>query len=124
MKSFKAITFGVSAGYMYTFVFQKGFFISLAAVPGVGYRFTEVENLHNERFSNENIALNLLGRISIGYNRHRYFLNFNTNFNLRNYDYDKYELSLSSEQLKLTFGIRFITKASIKIGQFYPEKKR
>lgn len=123
LKSFEALTIGISAGYMYTFVLGKGFFISLAAVPGVGYRWYKIKDVGDNIKNVNQIAFHLLGRIAIGYNRGRYFLNFNSIFNVRKYKYDPYELSMSTEQLKLTFGIRFVTKASKKRGQYYPGKK-
>jgi hypothetical protein len=122
LKSFEALTIGVSAGYMYTFVLKKGVFISLAAVPGLGYRGYKVVSIYGEEKTDNKLAFHLLGRIAIGYIRSRYFLNFNTLFNVRNYNYDSYEISLSTEQLRLTFGIRFETKASKNRGQHIPKK--
>ena len=53
LKSFEAYTIGLTAGYMYTFVFRKGFSLSMAAVPGIGYRHYTVKRLNN---SEENIS--------------------------------------------------------------------
>lgn len=119
LKSFQALTIGLSAGYMYTFVIKKGFFISLAAIPGGGYRHYEITDINNKTEIDNQFALQLIGRIAIGYNWKGYFVNFNTIFNVRNYKYKSYEVSLSTEQLKLTFGFRFQTKASKKRNQFY-----
>ena len=105
---------------MYTFVFGKGFYLSLAAVPGIGYRHFKVVELDNTQSNKDQLAVQLLGRIALGYTKKRFYINFNTLFNLRNYNYKSYELELSSEQLKLTFGLRFQTKASKKRNQFHP----
>jgi hypothetical protein len=121
LKSFEALTVGLSAGYMYNFVLRKGFFIALAGVPGIGYRWVRIVNLEGQ-FSNEDkIAFHLLGRISVGYNHPRYYFQLNSLFNLRNYNYSGYEISLSTEQLRLTFGLRFQTKASKKRKQYFPD---
>lgn len=120
LKSFEAFTVGLSAGYMYTFVFGKGFYLSLAAVPGIGYRHFKVVALDNSQSNKDQLAVQLLGRIALGYTKKRFYINFNTLFNLRNYNYKSYELEMSSEQLKLTFGLRFQTKASKKRNQYHP----
>jgi len=120
LKSFEAYTIGLSAGYMYTFVFRKGFYLSLAAVPGIGYRHFKIVELDNVQSYKDQFAVQLLGRIALGYTKKRFYINFNTLFNWRNYDYKSYELSVSSEQFKLTLGIRFQTRASIKRNQFHP----
>ena len=121
LKSFEAFTVGLSAGYLYTFVFRRGFYLSLAAVPGVGYRHFNLVELDNVQSTKDQVAVQLLGRIALGYSKKQFYINLNTLFNLRNYQYKSYELSLSSEQIKLTFGFRFQTKASKKRNQFHPD---
>ena len=120
LKSFAAFTVGLSAGYMYTFVFGKGFYLSLAAIPGIGYRHFKVVALDNSQSNKDQFAVQLLGRIALGYTIKRFYINFNTLFNLRNYNYKSYELELSSEQIRLTLGLRFQTKASKKRNQYHP----
>lgn len=120
LKSFQAYTIGLSVGYMYTFVFGKGFFLSLAAVPGMGYRHYDLERLDDSKETKDQLAVQLLGRIALGYTMNRLYINFNTIFNVRNYNYKSYNLSLSTEQLRLTLGIRFQTKASKKRNQIHP----
>lgn len=123
LKSFQAFTVGVNVGYMYTFVIKKGFFISLAGAPGIGYRHYQLADINNNKNAINQLALQLAGKIAIGYNWKRYMVNFNTNFNLRNYNYKSYELSMLTEQLKLTFAVRFQTKTSKKRNQYYFGKK-
>jgi len=120
LRSFEAITVGLSAGYMYTFVFNKGFFLSLAAVPGIGYRHYNLVTIDNSKSNKDQLALQLLGRIAMGFTKSRYYINLNTVFNVRNYNYRSYNLEMSTEQLRLTFGIRFQTQASNKRNQFHP----
>jgi len=120
LKSFKASTVGLTAGYLYTFVIgQKGFFISLAGVPGIGYRKYKISDLEANTETKELIALQLLARMAIGYTRSNYFFNLTAAFNLRNYKYKSYTAGLSTEQIRFTFGLRFETKASKKLNQFY-----
>ena len=120
LKSFKASTIGVNAGYLYTFVIgQKGFFVSLAAIPGIGYREYLVTALHGYSETKDLFAVHLLGRFAIGYTRSNLFFNLSAGFNFRNYEYNSYSMSLSTEQLRFTFAWRFETKASKKRDQYY-----
>ncbi len=119
LKSFQAFTIGVSVGYMYTFVIKQGFFISLAGVPGIGYRHYQIKDIDNKEDFDNQLTIHLAGKIAIGYNWKKYMISLNTNLNLRNYKYKSYELSMSTEHLKLTFAIRFQTKASKKRNQYY-----
>lgn len=120
IKSFKATTFGITAGYLYTFVIgKKGFFISLAGVPGIGYRKYAVVDINNNEGSEQLLALHLMSRIALGYTRSNLFVNLTSAFNLRNYEYNSYNMGISTEQIRLTFGLRFETKASKKRKQFY-----
>lgn len=120
LKEFKASTFGVTVGYLYTFVIgKKGWFISLAGVPGIGYRRYALTNTSGNTDFKEVAALHFLGRIAIGYTRHNMFFNLATAFNFRSYDYKSYNLSISTEKIRFTFGWRFETKASKRAGQHY-----
>jgi hypothetical protein len=102
-------------------VIKQGFFISLAGLPGIGYRHYQIVDIDDKEDVANQLALHLAGKIAIGYNWKRYMISFNTNLVLRNYNYKSYEISMSTEQLKLTFAIRFQTKASKKRNQYYPD---
>jgi len=107
LKEFQAITIGLSVGYMYNFVISPRFFINLAAVPGLGYRHYEIKDLHSKSQADNKIAFHLLARAAIAYDHTNWFLNFTASFNFRNYNYKSYDIEMSTEQLRLTFGWRF-----------------
>lgn len=120
VKSFKALTIGVSAGYLHTFVLSKsGFYINLAGIPGIGYRKYRLTNISGKEESEELLALHLHLRAAIGYTRSNLFLVLMGAFNIRNYAYKSYSLGISTEQIRFTFGWRFETKASRLKRQFY-----
>ena len=106
LKAFYATTVGVSVGYMYNFVINKWFFINLAAVPGIGYRHYKLQDLSNQYQTENKAAIHIMARGAIGYDKRKWFINFTAVFNFRNYQYKSYEINLSTEQLRLSFGIR------------------
>lgn len=106
LKAFSAATVGVSVGYMYNFVINKWFFINLAAAPGLGYRHYRLQDLSNQYYHENKAAIHILARGAIGYDKRKWFINFTAAFNFRYYNYKSYEINLSTEQLRLTFGIR------------------
>lgn len=120
LKSFKASTFGLNAGYLYTFVIgQKGFFICLAAIPGIGYRKYLLTSMQGISETKDLFAYHFLGRIAIGYTRPKFFINLSLTFNMRDYKYKSYTMSLSTDQVRFTFAWRFETKASKEQNQYY-----
>jgi hypothetical protein len=120
LKSFQAWTLGVSAGYTYTFVIsKKGFFINAAGMPGIGFRNYILKDLSGNLETEKLAALHLHFRTSIGYTRPKFILNLMGTFNIRNYEYKSYQLGISTEQVRLTFGWRFETKSSKRKGKLY-----
>lgn len=67
---------GVSAGYYYTLVVAKHFFISAGAAggPGLGYVWVNDGVKENVRFSSVAVNFNAMGRVSAGYNSKRIFV--------------------------------------------------
>lgn len=68
----KFTTVGISAGYSYTFVFFKYFYVNLSFLPGLYYHWynyeTDVDNIKSS-------AINVLwtGRSAIGYNSDKFY---------------------------------------------------
>jgi hypothetical protein len=67
---------GVSAGYYYTLVIAKHFFISAGAAggPGLGYVWINDGQKENVRFSSIALNFNTMARASLGYNSERIFV--------------------------------------------------
>ncbi|HEY9115046.1 MAG TPA: DUF4421 domain-containing protein [Bacteroidales bacterium] len=67
---------GLSAGYYYTLVIAKHFFISAGAAggPGLGYVWINDGVKESVRFSSVAFNFNAMGRASIGYNSERVFV--------------------------------------------------
>lgn len=70
--------FGLSAGYYYTLVLSKHFFISagLAIGPSLGYTWLDNQNIDKTSFSNVALNLNAMTRVSLGYNSEQFFAGF------------------------------------------------
>lgn len=64
---------GLSPGYMYTLVFLKNFYITGVVFPGVAAQYASFSNERSEYYHFE-FALQLSGRIALGYNSEKWFL--------------------------------------------------
>jgi hypothetical protein len=70
--------FGVSAGYYYTLVISKHFFISagIALGPSLGYSWLDNRNIAKTNFSTVALNINAMARASLGYNSEKFFAGF------------------------------------------------
>lgn len=104
------LSIGISAGYMYTYVLKKNFFVTLSLMPGL--------ILNNGDFSVDNrepLSRHLNGRIqslnSIGYNSRRFFAGINVEgdgYWIRVADKQRIEVSQGSASVFV--GYRFRNK--------------
>lgn len=106
IKGYTTLTGGISFGYMHNFVMQKKFIINISAIPGVGFRQLSLTNLKGvNSFSNE-FAVQLQGRIALGYEHKYFYVGLITNATLRTLKYKDYNLDLSSGQFRFFIGKR------------------
>ena len=110
LSAFRAISLGVYAGYMYSFVLSKKFFINLAALPGFGVREIEIKTLDNRTESNIKPAPQLLGRAAFGFENRNFYITLSASIIVRSFEYNEFGLDLATEQFRLTFGKRFNVK--------------
>lgn len=87
VSSLYSIDIVAQIGYLYTFVYDRKWFVTAGLHPGVGYNHAAFEYKEgaplNQVFNSLTFAVN--GEISAGYNSYRWF--FGANLNFRNYDY-------------------------------------
>ena len=107
LKAFRTLTTGVSAGYMHTFVFGKDFFVNLAAVPGIGYRWLGVKNLSDETENKYEFAPQLFGRVALGYEHKYFYIGITASSILRNFEFEQFTYDLATEQFRFFIGKRF-----------------
>ena len=107
LKEFDAITIGVSAGYIYTFVLRGNFFLNLSMFPGLGYRRFELKTLDDNYRSINTLGVQLLARTAIGYEFKHFYMGLTMSVILRNFSYNVSEVNLGTGQVRLTFGKRF-----------------
>ncbi len=65
-------SFGVSAGYMYTYVFKEHFYITASAIPGIGIELGDYKTTYKQPMGNR-IIMNLTTMNAIGYTTKKYF---------------------------------------------------
>lgn len=104
-----SLTWGISFGYTYTFVFGKYWFANLYTLPGLSIQQYYSTNAYNEATkSNVSLGLSLQSRFSIGYSKPRYFFGFSflgNNFTINN---DKNStLNYKYGTVRLFYGYRF-----------------
>jgi len=110
LSAFRALSLGIYAGYMYSFVLSKKFFINLAALPGFGVREIKITKLDNQTESEIKPAPQLLARSAFGFENQNFYITISASIIVRSFEYKKFELDLSTEQFRLTFGKRFNVK--------------
>jgi len=107
LKEFDAFTIGVSAGYIYTFVLRKNFFLNLSGFPGIGYRRFDLKTLDDNQRSINTIGMQLIARSAVGYEFKHFYMGLTMSVILRNFSYNVSEVNLGTGQVRLTFGKRF-----------------
>jgi hypothetical protein len=107
LKEFDAITVGVSAGYIYTFVLRGNFFLNLSMFPGIGYRRFDLKTLDDHLRTINTLGVQLIGRSAIGYEFKHFYMGLTLSVILRNFSYNVSEVNLGTGQVRLIFGKRF-----------------
>jgi len=107
MTAFRYIATGINAGYMFTWVISKNFFLNLAAVPGFGYRNTSITTAEGESGSENDPHIQALLRGALGYEHKKVYAGLTASTLIRNVRYKDYDINLATEQLRLFIGMRF-----------------
>ncbi len=104
-----SITYGLSFGYTYTFVFFRNWFLNLYTLPGLSFQQYYSTNAYNQQTHTKFAAgLSLQSRFSIGYNRSNYFIGISymeNNYFVNNDKKSSFDYKLSS--FRLYYGHRF-----------------
>jgi hypothetical protein len=115
-KNASSITWGISCGYTYTFVFARNWFVNLYSLPGLAVQqYYATNSLNQNLHSKAAIGLALQSRFSIGYNKLRYFIGIswtNTNFFVNNDD--KSSLNYKNGCFRFYYGHRFDLRKVLK----------
>ncbi|MFZ4520955.1 MAG: DUF4421 family protein [Bacteroidales bacterium] len=73
IKSGEFYTYGLSPGYMYTFVFLKNFYVTAGVFPGVAAQFSSYTS-KLDTDTDFGFIFQLSGRLALGYNSDKWFL--------------------------------------------------
>ena len=107
LKSFETLAVGITAGYLYSWVISKNFFLNIGVTPGFGLQTIKIENLSSEKSTKNAPAAQLAVRGALGYES-KYLYAGITAFTIwRNFTYKGYELDLATQQLRFFIGKRF-----------------
>lgn len=107
---------GLTAGYIYTFVIEKYFFIALEIVPGFGIQTIKAIDENNALVIDKSgFGMNTISRFSLGYSKKRLYASFTGIYGLNNLiNKDKNSINFGYGTTRFTIGYRFILKENIR----------
>jgi hypothetical protein len=110
LTDFNVISLAVNAGYMYTFVWKKHFFITLGLIPGINFNLGDSKAEQRESFK-WNVSYKMKTMNALGYNGDRFFTGFQFVGDWNNIRlYDKLHTKFTNGSLKFFIGYRFKNK--------------
>lgn len=104
------IRLGIKVGYMYTFTFLDGYFITISAIPELGYNKGDFSTGYRTAFSNH-FSLGYTTMNAFGYNGKRFYSGvqiISDGFAIR-LD-DDYRIQVGNGKMKFFVGYRFLGK--------------
>jgi hypothetical protein len=113
-----SLTYGISCGYTYTFVFgkKKNWFVNLTTLPGISLQESYSINAFDKtNYKSSSYAFSLQSRFSVGYNRKNYFIGIywiNNNFILG--DDKQASIQYKYGTFKFYYGHRFDLRKVLK----------
>ncbi len=110
ISGFSSVNIGITAGYTYTLVFLKNFFINMSLVPGIGYKRSVMYDNNNELYRNDGASMRLVGRIALGYEHPEFFLGITSISTSNSISYDNVIASSSNSKFRFFVGKRFNCK--------------
>jgi len=108
LQSGKFLTFGISAGYSYTYVLNKSFYVSLSFIPGVFLQSYKYET-YAQTIKGSNPTFLWTGRSAIGYNGTKFYLGLGGIWGFKNtrLDIGQSNFNYDMNQIRLWIGTRF-----------------
>lgn len=107
LKSFNTFAFGLTVGYLYTWVISKHFFLNIGVTPGFGLQTIRLETVEGSNSTKNAPAAQLAVRGALGYDSRFFYAGVTGTTIWRNFEYSGYDLDISTEQIKVFIGKRF-----------------
>jgi hypothetical protein len=111
-----SLTYGISCGYTYTFVFFRNWFVNVYSLPGLSVQQYFSTNAYSQQtHSSAALGVSLQSRFSIGYNRKNYFIGISWMNNNYIVDNDKKSsLNYKNGVFRFYYGHRFDIRKMVK----------
>jgi hypothetical protein len=106
LKAFTTIAIGLTAGYLYTWVISKHFFLNVGVIPGFGHQTIMLEDIDGVKSTKNAPAAQLSARAAIGYESRFFYAGISGRTIWRNFEHNGYDLDLATEQLRVFVGKR------------------
>ena len=118
----------INAGYYYTYIYRKNWYLHAYAAPGAGIDFYKVTTTTPEsRFSNKDKSLvfSIQSGAAIGYNNERFYggLDYNNRHTYENYTPEQFQFNTSRNTFHIFIGYRFRPPKQVTNSVDYIEKK-
>jgi Domain of unknown function (DUF4421) len=107
LKSFSAISYGISFGYTYTFVFFKNFFVNVALIPGAGGKQLKTADKDGTTSEEKGLVVKTLARAAIGYEGQKMLFGITSYSNAGNFNYDDYQIKPSTSNFRIFVAKKF-----------------
>lgn len=110
-----ALNFGLSIGYVYTFVILDNFFITLGVVPGIGLQTYSAYNNSGILIDNKNgFGISTVGRFSLGYSKNRFYTALSGVSGSNNlFNKNETAINFGYSNIRFTIGYRFTLKKKL-----------
>lgn len=108
LQSGKFLTFGISAGYSYTYILNKSFYASFAFIPGVFWQTYKYKTYANT-IKGSNPTFLWTGRSAIGYNGEKIYIGLGGiwGFKTTRLEIGQSNFNYDMNQIRLWIGTRF-----------------
>lgn len=108
-----AVNFGISAGYIRTFLIGDHFFITIGVTPGIGLQgFTAYDVEENEVMAKSGAGLSFVSRIALGYTKKNFYAvltGVSGSNNLVNKDITAINFGYGNSRITIGYRFRFRT---------------
>jgi len=107
LNGYQTYAAGISFGYAYTFVMFKRAFLSLSAVPGIGYRNLTIYRINQDELNVKDGSGSFTARFSFGYEGKRLYWGLASIIAIESFKYESVDISASTGHVRFYIGKRF-----------------
>jgi len=125
---YKGINTVINAGYYYTYIYKKNWYLNAYAAPGLGVDFyTVTTTTPDSRFTDKanSLVFSIQSGAAIGYNNERFYggIDYNNRHTYENYTDEQFQFNTSKNTFHIFIGYRFNPPKQVSRSVNYIEDK-